>query len=167
MIIHRNFRRLGQQDDCHPAVYACKLISMGGATRMPKFGSEWAKLSDGERVAHCRQAAREAEQRAATASPDLRSVYDELAEHFWHLAAEIERCALGIKKPHAPSAHKIGGATCRQCGDTGWVCENHPNRPWGGASDQRDACACGAGAPCALCNTEDSPEVRWETPRIA
>ena len=135
---------------------------------MPKFGSEWSNLSDGERVAYCRDAARQAEQRAESASPDLRSVYDELAEHFWHLAAEIERCALGSKKSRAPSTHKIGGASsCRRCGDTGWVCENHRTRPWGGASDHNDACACGAGAPCALCNTEEPPQARWDLPRRA
>jgi hypothetical protein len=35
------------------------------------------------------------------------------------------------------------------CDDCGWVCENHPDRPFQGES----ACTCGgAGAPCPRCN---------------
>jgi hypothetical protein len=42
--------------------------------------------------------------------------------------------------------------TCGLCGDTGWVCENHPGKPWDG--DQ--ACGCGAaGMPCVRCNPSD------------
>jgi hypothetical protein len=38
--------------------------------------------------------------------------------------------------------------TCPRCDDTGWVCENHPDRPWEGER----ACQCGgAGAPCPDC----------------
>ncbi|QOZ69132.1 hypothetical protein WN72_24535 [Bradyrhizobium arachidis] len=38
---------------------------------------------------------------------------------------------------------------CTTCADTGWVCENHPDRPWEGPQ----ACSCGgAGAPCPACN---------------
>jgi hypothetical protein len=36
------------------------------------------------------------------------------------------------------------------------VCENHADKPWGGASDREDACHCGgAGAPCLVCNPSD------------
>ena len=36
---------------------------------------------------------------------------------------------------------------CRLCEDYGWVCEEHPERPWEGPH----ACICGAaGAPCAV-----------------
>ncbi|MET4513759.1 hypothetical protein [Bradyrhizobium sp. I1.7.5] len=39
--------------------------------------------------------------------------------------------------------------TCVNCDDLGWVCENHPGRPW----DSPRACTCGgAGAPCPACN---------------
>jgi hypothetical protein len=39
---------------------------------------------------------------------------------------------------------------CPACGDTGWVCEAHADRPWG---DHPKACNCGgAGMPCELCN---------------
>lgn len=31
--------------------------------------------------------------------------------------------------------------TCEHCED-GWVCENHPDRPW------PSVCDCGAGMPC-------------------
>jgi hypothetical protein len=38
---------------------------------------------------------------------------------------------------------------CLLCVDCGWVCENHPDRPWEG----EHACTCGgAGAACARCN---------------
>jgi hypothetical protein len=38
---------------------------------------------------------------------------------------------------------------CIFCADTGWVCENHPRRPWEGPH----ACDCGgAGMPCPACN---------------
>lgn len=41
---------------------------------------------------------------------------------------------------------------CKVCDDTGWVCENHKDLPWKGVSDRKDACECGAGAPCDVCN---------------
>ena len=41
---------------------------------------------------------------------------------------------------------------CPLCEDCGWVCENHPDRPWEG----KDACTCGgAGMPCPWCNLHD------------
>jgi hypothetical protein len=41
---------------------------------------------------------------------------------------------------------------CTLCQDVGWVCEEHPGRPWAGAK----ACGCGAaGMPCSLCNAPD------------
>jgi hypothetical protein len=41
---------------------------------------------------------------------------------------------------------------CSRCDDTGWVCENHPDRPW---VDSRRACSCGgAGVPCPDCNPD-------------
>ena len=42
---------------------------------------------------------------------------------------------------------------CSVCDDCGWVCENHPERPWQGAH------ACprgGAGMPCPRCNLSDA-----------
>jgi hypothetical protein len=45
---------------------------------------------------------------------------------------------------------------CKVCGDARWVCEDHKDKPWGGASDRRDACHCGgAGMPCPGCNLSD------------
>src|ERR1700680_1505171 len=42
---------------------------------------------------------------------------------------------------------------CTLCEDCGWVCENHPHKPWEG----EHACNCGgAGAPCAWCNQNDA-----------
>ena len=37
------------------------------------------------------------------------------------------------------------------CDNGGWVCENHPDRPWSGTSKRADACG-GAGMPCEACN---------------
>jgi hypothetical protein len=38
---------------------------------------------------------------------------------------------------------------CKRCDDSGWVCEEHPGRPWAGLH----ACNCGAaGMPCPVCN---------------
>jgi hypothetical protein len=48
---------------------------------------------------------------------------------------------------------------CERCDNCGWVCENHPGRPWQGAQ----ACTCGgAGAPCPICNAtegDDAPRM--------
>jgi hypothetical protein len=42
--------------------------------------------------------------------------------------------------------------TCGLCENTGWVCENHPGKPW----DGDHACGCGAaGMPCVRCNPSD------------
>ena len=44
---------------------------------------------------------------------------------------------------------------CHNCGDTGFVCENHTNKPWNGPQ----ACGCGAaGMPCPICNRASSDE---------
>jgi len=41
---------------------------------------------------------------------------------------------------------------CVNCDSTGWVCENHGDKPWEGESIRADICACGgAGAPCEVC----------------
>lgn len=40
---------------------------------------------------------------------------------------------------------------CKNCDGTGWVCENHENKPWTGYSTRKDACDCGAGMPCPVC----------------
>ena len=42
--------------------------------------------------------------------------------------------------------------TCQRCDSTGWVCENHDDRPWVGSPR---ACSCvGAGMPCSDCNPD-------------
>jgi hypothetical protein len=43
---------------------------------------------------------------------------------------------------------------CKTCGGEGWVCENHRDTPWTGTSVSKNACGCGAGAPCGSCNLE-------------
>lgn len=52
---------------------------------------------------------------------------------------------------------------CSNCADTGTVCENHPDRPWGAMCChegsfgsglcEHGACGCGAGEPCPACCT--------------
>jgi len=44
---------------------------------------------------------------------------------------------------------------CDYCDDSELVCENHPQLPWGGASNRKDACNCGAGMPCQSCDNAD------------
>lgn len=46
---------------------------------------------------------------------------------------------------------------CTNCEDAAWVCENHPNKPWGGLIDSPFVCECGAGMPCGVCNNSDYP----------
>jgi hypothetical protein len=51
----------------------------------------------------------------------------------------------------------IMDAKCNICRGGRWVCEDHPDKPWDGASDAPEACHCGgAGAPCPACNPSDS-----------
>lgn len=47
---------------------------------------------------------------------------------------------------------------CHCCADTGHVCENHPQRPWGGISTDPQACDCGAGMPCPVCCDEPAQD---------
>jgi hypothetical protein len=44
---------------------------------------------------------------------------------------------------------------CIACDSTGFVCINHRDHPWGPVSNRADACGCGAGTPCRLCNAAD------------
>ena len=46
---------------------------------------------------------------------------------------------------------------CGCCGD----------RPWRGFSNRTDACDCGAGAPCALCNSNDPPDMSRTGMKVA
>ena len=44
---------------------------------------------------------------------------------------------------------------CKNCDETGWVCEEHTDKPWGGMSVRADACNCGgAGQPCRCARPE-------------
>ncbi|MCP2106688.1 hypothetical protein M2202_007532 [Bradyrhizobium japonicum] len=55
-----------------------------------------------------------------------------------------------------PAAAGATTTTCVSCDDLGWVCENHPDRPWDGPR----ACSCGdAGAPSPACNAAGEGEV--------
>jgi hypothetical protein len=39
---------------------------------------------------------------------------------------------------------------CARCQDVGWVCEEHPERPWSNKTE--GGCQCGARMPCPDCN---------------
>ncbi len=39
---------------------------------------------------------------------------------------------------------------CARCQDVGWVCEEHPDRPW--SEKIEGGCQCGTRMPCADCN---------------
>ena len=43
--------------------------------------------------------------------------------------------------------------SCLACGDLGWVCESHPDRPWG--RDLPGGCQCNAGMLCPECAQKD------------
>ena len=42
---------------------------------------------------------------------------------------------------------------CKKCDHTGWICEQHPDKPF-----PHDDCA-GPGDPCPYCNNADHPRV--------
>jgi hypothetical protein len=69
----------------------------------------------------------------------------------WRLpqAENIEFTMKRLRDPLEPDPLVM---TCPQCANCGWVCENHPDRPWEG----EEACNCGgAGMPCTKCNMTD------------
>jgi hypothetical protein len=45
-------------------------------------------------------------------------------------------------------------SVCKRCQDVGWVCESHPDRPWG--ESKPNGRICGAGEPCPDCNPSES-----------
>ena len=94
---------------------------------------------------------------------DARWVCENHPDRPWRGESDHEGAV--IKKPPAKSATRLHVSACQRCGGTGWVCEDHRDRPWASVSDRADACGCGAGMPCSLCNTSDPPEMRWVSPR--
>lgn len=59
---------------------------------------------------------------------------------------------LRIESPHDP----VQTPHCPTCVDTGYVCENHPDRAWGGLTG--DECCGGAGMPCPACCSPIPPD---------
>lgn len=45
---------------------------------------------------------------------------------------------------------------CLCCKDTGWVCENHLDKPWG-ETGVEGSCNCGAGTNCS-CNPDGNAD---------
>ena len=61
----------------------------------------------------------------------------------------------------SPSRSQSLGAPWKHGRRGAWVCEDHPDKPWDGASDMEDACHCGgAGMPCPICNPSDEVTAR-------
>ncbi len=56
-----------------------------------------------------------------------------------------------------------GRYRCPVCDSTGFVCTYHRDRPWAELSNRADACGCGMGTPCRLCNSDDLPLARLES----
>jgi hypothetical protein len=57
-----------------------------------------------------------------------------------------------------PKYYKFGAEhadmACDLCDATGWVCEDHADRPLKDDSDRPDACSFGAGRPCPRCRRD-------------
>jgi hypothetical protein len=53
-----------------------------------------------------------------------------------------------------PARFFMTNPKCPNCHGIGWVCENHPDKPW----DDEIGCTWGAGLPCE-CNTGDEPDI--------
>ena len=76
-------------------------------------------------------------------------------------------CALefqSLRNKNKERRDQMETSECDVCGGGAlWVCEDHPNKPWDGASDREDACHCGgAGMPCLVCNRtigQEPPEM--------
>lgn len=67
--------------------------------------------------------------------------------------------ASGSREPDQQAVPALSGfdpSRCANCEGSGWVCENHPDRPWEGATAPGEGCGCGAGAPCPVCQHEMS-----------
>lgn len=47
---------------------------------------------------------------------------------------------------------------CIMCDGTGWVCENHPHKPWAGVSMMLNACECGVGMLCACSKLKENDD---------
>lgn len=95
---------------------------------------------------------------------------DEATAETW-AALHCARKALATLEA-ARNAARPGEIKCQRCDGEQWVCEAHPDKAWGGASTEPDACHCGApGAPCS-CNPlyrqpDLVPDVGKMVPRIA
>lgn len=60
--------------------------------------------------------------------------------------------SLGVPRRLDGDGMPVHEPMCDSCADSGHVCENHPDRPWAGVSDDINACDCGgAGMPCPDC----------------
>src|SRR6185503_2144772 len=106
-----------------------------------------------------RQQYRQALQDHATAMAEIAGLRDLLKEAV--AAAPLDDAAQFMLMPHALAESGwfkrakavLPPTACPKCLDARWVCESHPDRPWGEMSGSPSACSCGgAGMPCPACN---------------
>jgi hypothetical protein len=76
------------------------------------------------------------------------------AEHFSFMSSRSYHVVEQLLPGHVrnlwndPEQEARSLPTCATCHDVGWVCENHPDRPW--AKTMPRGCKCGAGMPCPV-----------------
>ena len=71
----------------------------------------------------------------------------------------------GPERPVDKSGRLMIDANCKVCKGDGWVCENHPDVPWNGGTQQ---CCGGAGMPCECNPAGDWPPgstIVWDRER--
>jgi hypothetical protein len=69
------------------------------------------------------------------------------------------------KTERRPQAQPAGpdAMNCTLCKDVGWVCANHPDKPFHSRSG---GCECGGGVPCPACNFTDDEKPGRQRDRV-
>jgi hypothetical protein len=93
--------------------------------------------------------------------PQPLPAYCDHEDGIWWLTQGLEEVETPDWWRPLPEPPALNASICANCHDAYWVCENHPARPWEPHSDSEDACGCGAGMPCPVCNTGDPPRMEW------
>ncbi len=89
------------------------------------------------------------------------TTYESRAAYLDEMARQLEDAvqqALGFWDRAIDKAER-NAIGCRNCDGTGWVCENHPDKPWADGhlypgETRMTGCDCGAGMPCQECNAD-------------
>ncbi len=109
--------------------------------------------------------------RSNTASAKGRDIAPGVPAQKGSVMEEVVRVPLapGSREP-SPTVSAASGfdpSRCANCEGIGWVCENHPDRPWEGLSAPGEGCDCGAGAPCPVCQPAMALSGRLDRTSIA